>query len=152
VACLDVAARRVPSPGWVLGVDDPLYCTIQSPPARQSPAGAAVLGVVRYGVRSADADRADLRAHLGRAGVAADDVVFERFLARMVVSGARPTAAGGGLAGRPGVADSGHPGILLAGDWIGPRGLLADAALASGRAAGLAAARQAAGQPANMVR
>ncbi len=33
----------------------------------------------------------------------------------------------------------GHPGILLAGDWVGPDGLLADAALASGHAAGIRA-------------
>lgn len=33
-ACLDVAARRVPTPGYVLGIDEPLYGTTQSPPAR----------------------------------------------------------------------------------------------------------------------
>jgi pyruvate/2-oxoglutarate dehydrogenase complex dihydrolipoamide dehydrogenase (E3) component len=30
-------------------------------------------------------------------------------------------------------------GVFVAGDWVGPQGLLADAAFASGRAAGLAA-------------
>ena len=41
-------------------------------------------------------------------------------------------------AGRP-VTDTGTPGIHLAGDWVGPDGLLADASLASGHAAGLRA-------------
>jgi pyruvate/2-oxoglutarate dehydrogenase complex dihydrolipoamide dehydrogenase (E3) component len=34
----------------------------------------------------------------------------------------------------------GMPGIHVAGDWVGPRGMLADAALASAAAAGRAAA------------
>ncbi|HEX7459355.1 MAG TPA: hypothetical protein VF279_01915, partial [Acidimicrobiales bacterium] len=45
-------------------------------------------------------------------------------------------AGNGGLRGRPAVGDTGTPGIHLAGDWVGPDGLLADAALASGYAAG----------------
>jgi hypothetical protein len=32
-------------------------------------------------------------------------------------------------------------GVFVAGDWVGPDGMLADAVLASGRAAGEAAAR-----------
>jgi pyruvate/2-oxoglutarate dehydrogenase complex dihydrolipoamide dehydrogenase (E3) component len=35
-------------------------------------------------------------------------------------------------------------GVYVAGDWVGPRGWLADAALSSGEAAGRAAAREAA--------
>jgi hypothetical protein len=34
--------------------------------------------------------------------------------------------------------------VYVAGDWVGPRGWLADASLSSGEAAGLAAARPAA--------
>ena len=60
----------------------------------------------------------------------------------MVVTGAIPTAANGGLAGRPGAEVPGLPGAFVAGDWVGPVGMLADAALASGVHAGrLAAAR-----------
>ena len=33
------------------------------------------------------------------------------------------------------------PGVTMAGDWVGPVGLLADASLASGRTAGLLAVR-----------
>ncbi|MGD0241441.1 MAG: FAD-dependent oxidoreductase [Streptosporangiaceae bacterium] len=138
-ACLDAGLRRVPDPGYVLGVDAPVYAAVQSPPARQAPAGQAVVGAVRYGATEARADRAVLEAHLARAGLREEDVVTSRFLARMIVAGAAPVAAHGGLSGRPAVGATGLPGVYLAGDWVGPDGLLADAALASGHAAALRA-------------
>ncbi|HLI66826.1 MAG TPA: hypothetical protein VKU90_10725, partial [Caulobacteraceae bacterium] len=49
-------------------------------------------------------------------------------------------AAHGGLNARPPVAVPNAEGLFLAGDWIGPAGLLADAAAASARAAGEGAA------------
>ena len=135
-ACLDIGARRVPSPGYVLGIDVPLYATVQGPPARQAPAGQAVVGVLRYGARSASLDRTELEAHRRLCGVTDEDVVFERFLASMTVAGTLPRAETGGMRGRPSVGATGTPGIHLAGDWVGPDGLLADASLASGHAAG----------------
>jgi phytoene dehydrogenase-like protein len=138
-ACLDAGLRRVPDPGYVLGIDAPVYATVQSPPARQAPAGQAVVGAIRYGATEAKADRAVLEAHLARAGVQEGDIVTSRFLARMVVAGAAPIAARGGLGGRPGVDATGLPGVYLAGDWVGPTGLIADAALASGQAAAVRA-------------
>lgn len=61
----------------------------------------------------------------------------------MVTCTAIPVAAGGGLAGRPDVGVlgrlSGRPGVFVAGDWVGPEGHLADAVLASARAAAVAA-------------
>jgi len=138
-ACLDAGLRRVPEPGYVLGIDAPVYATVQSPPARQARAGQAVVAAVRYGAIQSKADRAVLEAHLARAGVREEDVVTSRFLARMVVAGAAPIAARGGLRGRPAVDASGLPGVYLAGDWVGPTGLIADAALASGQVAALRA-------------
>jgi 2-polyprenyl-6-methoxyphenol hydroxylase-like FAD-dependent oxidoreductase len=140
-ACLDVGVRRAPSPGYVLSLDEPLYGTTQSPPARQPIADGAVVGVIRYGARTAEQDRPQLEAHLSQVGVAEDDVVVRRFLARMVVTGAMPRATTGGLTGRPDITATGLRDVFAAGDWIGPDGLLADAALASGHAAGLAALR-----------
>ncbi|GAC1378130.1 MAG: FAD-dependent oxidoreductase [Acidimicrobiales bacterium] len=134
-ACLDVGTSQIPDPGYVLGIDEPLYGTTQSPPARHAPGGSAVVSVIRYGARSAEQDRPELEGHLQRLGVADTDVVTRRFLARMVVAGASPCASSGGLRGRPGVDSTGLPGVHLAGDWVGPSGLLADAALASGEAA-----------------
>jgi hypothetical protein len=49
-------------------------------------------------------------------------------------------SASHGLAGRPAVDGTGVAGLLLAGDWVGGEGMLADASLASGRRAGLLAA------------
>ena len=74
-----------------------------------------------------------------------DEVVTSRFLAHLSVTGTIPRAANGGLAGRPGVGDTGVPGVTMAGDWVGPVGLLADASLASGQAAGLLAVGDRAG-------
>ena len=59
-----------------------------------------------------------------------------RAVASMTVAATMPRAELGGLRGRPPVGASGSPGIHLAGDWVGPDGLLADAALASGHEAG----------------
>jgi hypothetical protein len=139
-ACLDAGVSKVPSPGYVLGIDEPLYATTQGPPADLAPPGQAAIGVLRYGAGDADSDRADCRRYLSYAGVVPGDVVTERFLAHMVVAGAAPRADRGGLAGRPTIAATGLTNVHLAGDWVGPVGLLADAAIASGHAAGLAAA------------
>jgi len=150
-AALDVGVRGVPSPGYVLGVDVPVYGTTQAPPARQAPEGDAVVAVLRYGTRNAADDRAELEGWLAHVGVRPEAVVCSRFLARMAVTGTTPLARNGGLGGRPGVTATGADGVFLAGDWVGPHGHLADAAFASGEAAGLAAARAAA-RRATMVR
>jgi phytoene dehydrogenase-like protein len=71
-------------------------------------------------------------------------VLEQRYLHRMTVAAALPTAARGGLAGRPRATDSGVDGVFLAGDWVGPDGHLLDASVASAEAAvgaALAAAR-----------
>ncbi len=144
-ACLDLGVSHPPEPGYVLSLDDPLYATTQSPPARQAPEGQAVVAAIRYGARSAEADRAQLDAVVAEAGIRPGDVLNSRFLAHMTVAGAIPRARNGGLSGRPGVEDTGVPGVTMAGDWVGPAGLLADAALASGHGAGLLSGRNGAG-------
>ena len=146
-ACLDVGTNRVPRPGYVVSVDEPLYGTVQSPPAQQAPEGGAVIGVIRYGARNAIDDKTALHAHLEQIGVDEADIVTQRFLARMVVSSTIPRAATGGLAGRPTMRASGLSRVFLAGDWVGPDGVLSDAALASGHAAGRAALKAAAKLP-----
>jgi phytoene dehydrogenase-like protein len=140
-ACLDLGVRNIPTPGYIVSLDDPMYATVQSPPARQAPDGHAVVAAIRYGARSGEQDRPELERLVARAGVGPDDIITRRFLAHMTVAGAMPRPADGGLSGRPRIVDSGVPGVTVAGDWIGPQGLLADAALASGHAAGLMAGR-----------
>jgi phytoene dehydrogenase-like protein len=145
-ACLDVGVRGTPTPGYVLGADEPAYATTQSPPARQAPGGASVVAAVRYGATVAAEDRALLERYLAFAGVRTGDVVTSRFLAHLNVYGAAPVARAGGLPGRP-RARVGR-GLYVAGDWVGDEGLLADAALASGHAAGRAALHELALAPA----
>lgn len=60
-----------------------------------------------------------------------DALVNRWLLPHMMVSHTVVTAAQGGTAGRPGpeVPDIGH--LYVAGDWVGPDGMLADASLAS---------------------
>lgn len=147
-ACLDVALSRLPDPArsLVFGVDEPLYLSVFSSTARLAPAGGAVLHLARYddgtepGAREV---RARLYAMLDSCQPGWREVlVHERFLPRITTMTALPEARLGGLAGRPGPAAADRPGVFLAGDWVGPRGLLADAGVLSGvRAAQEAAAR-----------
>ena len=50
--------------------------------------------------------------------------------------------------GRPSVAATGIPNVLLAGDWVGPEGMLSDASAASALASAGAALRLLASVPA----
>lgn len=148
MAVLDVGLRRLPQPKrlFSLGIDVPTYVSVHSATARLAPAGAALVHVGRYLAPGEVPEGARLRAELEGAlellqpGWRAE-LVTDRFLPGATVAGALPLAAQGGLAGRPGVELTGQPGLFLAGDWVGARGLLADASLASGREAGVAAAR-----------
>ena len=142
--CLDLALRRPPSTLAWAGVDRPHYLVAHAPGAALAPPGMALVHAMRN-LPHDDASppserRAELRALARRAGVLDDDVVFERYLHQMTVVSASVTPGGGGLAGRPTIDDTGCPGVFVAGDWVGPRGWLADTSLVSGEAAGVAAA------------
>jgi phytoene dehydrogenase-like protein len=139
-ACLELAMRGRPATPFLLGIDEPLYLSLHSPPAALAPEGIGVVHVMRYGATEADADRDALWRHARSAGIDEGAVVAQRFLRRMVVSGGAPLAAAGGLPGRPRVQVDGAAGLFLAGDWVGSTGLLSDAAMASGAAAGRLAA------------
>jgi phytoene dehydrogenase-like protein len=134
-ACLDLVTTDgrgvTPSAVPVLfSLDDPLYLSRHAP---------HVVQLLRYGARSAARDRAELVDHAAVAGYEVDEAASARFLARMVVAHTVPSPVTGGLAGRPGVAVPGRAGAFVAGDWVGRRGLLADAALASAEEAASAA-------------
>jgi len=62
-------------------------------------------------------------------------LVARRFEPHLIVSNALVTAAQGGTEGRPGPAVPDMPGLYIAGDWVGPEGMLGDATLASARRA-----------------
>jgi hypothetical protein len=67
-----------------------------------------------------------------------DEVVERRFVPDLLVANALPVASEGGFAGRPGVTVPERTGLFVAGDWVGTTGQLADASLASARAAAAA--------------
>lgn len=135
-SCLDLGVAGPADPPLLFGVDRPLYLSAHSP---------SVVHVARY--LGADeplppaAQRAELEAHAARAGLGPDRVLAARYLHRMVVSGCLPTAEQGGVPGRPDVTASGMPRVLLAGDWVGPEGHLADASVASATRAATLSAR-----------
>lgn len=142
VASLEVALDRLPNPGcpFALGIDRPLYLSVHSLSARLAPSGGAMMHVARYLGSEPEADPREVEAELEgvldqvqpgwRAHVSA-----RRFLPNMVAVTAIDRADRGGRAGRPGPAVPGVTGLFVAGDWVGPEGMLADAALASARSA-----------------
>ncbi|MGH9229005.1 MAG: FAD-dependent oxidoreductase [Acidimicrobiales bacterium] len=142
-ACLDMGFATPPDMTVLLGLDRPLYLIRHCPPADLAPRGGSVVHGLRY-LRpdedpSPDAARGELLEHARVAGIDPDAADEVRYLHRMSVVGALPVP-GVGLAGRIDVGDTGHDGVLVAGDWVGPRGHLADASLASGEDAGRLAA------------
>jgi phytoene dehydrogenase-like protein len=149
---LDVALRALPEADErvVFGLDEPLYFSVHTPAARLVDGPGEVAHLIWNGEHDgADGStdqgpRARLEALLDRVQPGwRDQVVDARFGRRLEVTHGRPLP-GSGFAGRPPVTVPDVPGLFVAGDWVGDRGLLSDAAFASGRAAGSAAGRAAA--------
>ena len=142
VSCIDLGLRRPPDHDIVLGGDAPFYFSNHSGVADLAPKGHHLTGAMQYLAEADEPDPEAIRAIAAHAGVTDDDIVHSRKLHRMTAVSAVATAELGGLAGRPKATDTGHDNVFLAGDWVGPEGHLADAAIASGRAAADAALRQ----------
>lgn len=142
---LGIGLRRSLDPPILFGIDPPMYLVDHAWSAKGlAPAGGGLVHVLHYlplGDRTPAAElRAGLEQHARMAGIEPSTIAAERFLLRMPVVGAVPTPESGGLAGRPAIDSTGVPGVFVAGDWVGPRGWLADASLSSGESAGAAAA------------
>lgn len=139
LACLDLGLAALPNRRRIvaLGIDRPLYLAVHSQAAKLAPAGGAVVHVARYLTPDeeprSDAVEAELEAYadLIQPGWR-EHVVERRFMPSMVVTHALIEANNQGR--RPDPAVSGFTGLHLVGDWVGPDGMLADAALASARA------------------
>jgi len=140
-ACLDIALNQLPVPHRrvVFGIDQPLYYSVHSAAARLAPDGVAVVHLLKYlgpdAGPATDHER-ELEAYMDliQPGWRAHTRV-RRYLPNMVASQALCTATGGGRSGRPGPIVRDRPNVLLAGDWVGPDGQLADAAAASAEVA-----------------
>jgi phytoene dehydrogenase-like protein len=142
ISSLDVALDMLPRPDALiaLGIDRPLYASVHSAIARLAPGGGALIHVTRYGVIDADNPvKEELEDLLdGLQPGWRRRVVYERFLPNMTVSHAVVTAAQGGVRGRPDPEVPDIGGLYVVGDWVGPEGMLADAALSGARQAAAA--------------
>lgn len=152
MAALDLALRSRPDlPSLVLGVDEPLYLSVQSDRSRIAPAGGAVIHLARFlrpGHLAEPGVRSQLEALLDRmAGQWRSQVVHARYLPNITVTHDACLTATGGRRGRIAVDALGIPGMLLAGDWVGPSGMLAQASIASGAHAAELALKARAGGP-----
>lgn len=139
-ATLDVRLRGLPRPELksVFGLDRPSYFAVHSETAQLAPAGGALIHVARYlspgHEPSIDAATLEHELDLLQPGWRAL-LVDQRFLPRLVVSHRAVRADQGGLSGRPEAGGLGVKGLWVAGDWVGPAGMLLDAALASAEGA-----------------
>ena len=138
-ACLDLGISQPPSHDAMLGGDVPMYFSNHSAVAQLAPPAHYHVATAQYLGADDTPDRAAIRAFALASGIDESDIVEERFLHSMTTVTALPVARNGGLGGRPTMDATGHPNVLLAGDWVGPVGHLADATLASARAAAMAA-------------
>jgi phytoene dehydrogenase-like protein len=140
-ACLDLGLSRLPRPRafFALGIDRPTYFSVHSAYASLAPEGGATIHVAKYlpsQPTDAKADERELEGVLDAMQPGWRDVVVaRRFLPNMIASNALPTAASGGIPGRPGPALDDVRNVYIAGDWVGPVGHLADACFASARQA-----------------
>jgi RNA polymerase sigma-70 factor (ECF subfamily) len=137
------------APRFVLGVDEPLYLSLHGPGAEVAPAGGSLVSLLHY-------HRAGTAEHAVGTRDRLEAPARRRAPGLARPRRQRPVPAPRG--GEPRRPPSGEPrprrttvrrrhrcaGVLVAGDWVGPRGLLSDAAVASGAEAGRVAARIAA--------
>lgn len=146
-ATLDVALARLPRPErrFALGLDRPLYYSVHSTTAKLAPEGVVLLHVMKYlGDEREPPKRVEteLQGFLDQMQPGwQEHVLGQRFLPGLTVTPVAPLAETGGLAGRPSVSLVGYSNVLLAGDWVGSHGMLADTSAASAREAARLALR-----------
>jgi hypothetical protein len=139
VAVLDVGLSRPSRHGFVLGIDPPMYLSDHGGPEGMAPPGASLLAVAEYLAAGTEPSRGRLETFLAHAGIDDETIVTERYLHRMPAVSAIATAETGGLGGRPPASIGERRGVFVVGDWVGSRGHLLDAVLASAEDAALGA-------------
>jgi protoporphyrinogen oxidase len=137
IATLDVALRSLPKPAArvAFGIDAPFYFSVHSVFAQLAPEGGALIHVSKYLRPGELADHRvereletlmDMMQPGWRAVVES-----KQYLPALTVTHAEVTAAQGGVRGRPVAHVPTCSNVCIAGDWVGPRGQLSDAAAAS---------------------
>lgn len=147
VAALDVALASLPDPRnlQAVSIDQPMQLAVHSAFAQLTPKGGALVHVTRClrdtkgslepedrpATRAVSAMEQSMEALLDRMLPGwRDRIVHRRFLPALTASNALPSVD----ARRP-APSTRIRGLYLAGDWVGDEGMLADASLASARAA-----------------
>jgi phytoene dehydrogenase-like protein len=136
-ATLDIGLQSLPNPRRLVafGVDRSLYFSVHSAVARLAPAGGAVLHVSKYlkpGETAGGDTERELEQLVDQLQPGWRQVLeTKQFLPNLIVTHTTLTADTGGAAGRPASRLAAYDNVFVAGDWIGPRGQLSDAAAAS---------------------
>jgi phytoene dehydrogenase-like protein len=144
-ATLDVGLKRLPKPAdwFALGLDRPLYLSVHSKWANLAPEGGALIHVRRYLEPSASRGASHEQELEGLLDLIQpgwrDEVVVRRYMPEIMVGGALPSLDWEQRDGPRGPAVPGVAGLFVAGDWVGPDGMLSDRAIQSGATAGQAA-------------
>lgn len=132
MATLDLGLEKLPENAArvAFGLGKPLYYSAHSESARLAPEGCAMVHVAKY-LGNTEPDAAHVREEL-------EDFTtllmpdwrryakVTRFLPNLTVTSMAPAPEG-----RPDVDLVGRENVSVAGDWVGPEGMLADAAVAS---------------------
>lgn len=141
-ASLDIALRRLPVEKaiFALGIDKPLYFSVHSAAARLAPEGGALIHLMKYLPpdygESGENEEREMESLLDLMQPGwRQELVHRRFVPSLTVAHDVVTAANRGTQGRPQPQVQDVPGLFVAGDWVGTEGMLADASLASAKAA-----------------
>jgi phytoene dehydrogenase-like protein len=142
-AVLDVVLTSLPNPAgrFALGFDQPTYLSVHSAVAKLTDEGRALVTTAWYRRPEEGESDAEIEAGLERSLDIVqpgwrDALLFRRFLPDLTVTSDYVRAATAGLECRPGPEIPGVPGLFVAGDWVGPEGMLGDASVSSGARAG----------------
>jgi phytoene dehydrogenase-like protein len=132
MATLDLALDSVPEDAARLAfcLDKPFYFSMHSASARLAPEGGALIHVAQY-LGDTQPDPVAVRAELEEYATLVmpqwrRHAQVTRFLPNLTVTPMMPT-----LDGRPDVDFLGMENVMIAGDWVGDEGMLADASAAS---------------------
>jgi glycine/D-amino acid oxidase-like deaminating enzyme len=143
MASLDLALDGMPEDATnvAFAVDRPLYFSVHSASAQLAPRGGRMVHAAKYlgaELQDSKAVRAELEDYATLVLPAwRKQTRFARFLPALTVTPMMPTSAN-----RPDVDFLGLDRVRIAGDWVGPEGMLADAAVASALRAACAIERR----------